>query len=63
VLRCAAFNLFKFKMGCIPTLLRDEKDGADITARRRQEWNLLYGPLEEGFHFLVDVAIVLALTG
>jgi hypothetical protein len=54
---------FQVQNGMHPaTLLRDEKDEADITARRRQERNVLYGSLkEEGFPFLVDVEIVLAL--
>jgi hypothetical protein len=46
------------------TFLRNEKDGADITGRRRQEQDLLYGPLEEeGLYFLVDVEIIFALRG
>jgi hypothetical protein len=44
-----------------PALFRYKKDGTDVTERRR---SFLYGPFgKEGFHLLIDVAIVLALRG
>jgi hypothetical protein len=59
--RCAAFYLFRFRIGRIPHSSLER--GADITSRQRPEWDLYCPLVEEGLHFLVDVEIVLALRG
>jgi hypothetical protein len=58
-------QLLQVQYGVHPTaLFRYEKDGTDVTERRKKEWNFLYGSLEEeGFYLLINVEIVLAMRG